>query len=371
MYNMLRTTAIAAMVLATTAGSIFPELAFAKSVTRNNRPAIETTLGRDNVQRGYQDHALTNNLSVPATNLTRRHNGTNETVLALAGRHVAPFANLSIEAPKLMRRHNITNEPAQLPSGRYIYKEFMEHNVTTGQYLAATQTEGRQAIVLTDAQVDAILAADEAPEPVPYVWHSWDGDGRERAHLSQIYRALDAGLSLQDIHGIFHDADGMPFYPTDVDADEKIAAAAGKAKLAKRNSVTYDDSAAPDAWIHISFASYNITPALQLVALYDEDNNYHTISKRRVDAICATSYRSVRPDKEEEKPDLPRERRRLEMVYRAMDGGIDWSYLDSLFHHERWSKGYDLDEESVDYSIDIYYGFSCDKQDCSKYWDGL
>ena len=63
---------------------------------------------------------------------------------------------------------------------------------------------------LTDMQASAIVKADEAPvNPNINETVDWDSN-RERKHLDQIFRVLDAELSWPAIHELFHEGDGMP-----------------------------------------------------------------------------------------------------------------------------------------------------------------
>ena len=71
-------------------------------------------------------------------------------------------------------------------------------------------SENGEFTYLTDMQASVIVKADEAPvNPNINEMVDWDSD-RERKHLDQISRVLDAELSWPAIHELFHEGDGMP-----------------------------------------------------------------------------------------------------------------------------------------------------------------
>lgn len=85
---------------------------------------------------------------------------------------------------------------------------------------------------LSDAQVDAVVAADE-PLFDPTASPDQDTerednapheDHQDKRHIKHIYQTLNANFSLPEIHELFHDEHGVPIMLSDKEVDAAIAA---------------------------------------------------------------------------------------------------------------------------------------------------
>lgn len=106
------------------------------------------------------------------------------------------------------------------------FADLSSHNITQAQAHAAThKSPGAEAILgpsLTDAQIAAIIAADEDTVRPSIQSDHYNYDS-ESHHLDQIYKTVDAGLSLHKIHEIFHSEDSnRPVNLTDAEISEAI-----------------------------------------------------------------------------------------------------------------------------------------------------
>jgi len=104
----------------------------------------------------------------------------------------------------------------------------MAHNLTVYQRLAALMTEldATSDTDLTDAQVDAIVSAEQAPfsQEVEEEYGITHDLVNERRQLVQIYKVLEAKLSSAEIYNLFHSEDGIPIMLSDEKVDAAIAA---------------------------------------------------------------------------------------------------------------------------------------------------
>ncbi len=118
---------------------------------------------------------------------------------------------------------------------------FLAHNISSAQRQAAMQTEDPlDPTELSDAQVDAIVAADkpsfdqDAADNKAFSDQEAEGeddvprdDQRDSRHIKHIYRTLNAGFSLSEIHELFHDKHGVPIMLTNKEVDAAINAHSG------------------------------------------------------------------------------------------------------------------------------------------------
>ena len=149
-------------------------------------------------------------------------------------RKIVPRQNDEIEDWFLKRT------PAEMQHDREV-GSFNFYNVTERQQMAATHDKHNKPISLTDEQLRAIIAADQSPTREEY--NEADDqpkayqNKREKDHLIHIYKVIDAGFSLDDIHTLFHSKDGKPIRLTDKEIDAAISAkhneSKGKAILPK------------------------------------------------------------------------------------------------------------------------------------------
>ena len=100
------------------------------------------------------------------------------------------------------------------------------HNVPEGQILAATGKD----MILSDAQLEAIAAADESSIPLPWreEHRSKARQAREKHRVAQIYRVLEAGFENGEIRRLFRDRAGRLKMVSDGEVEAAIKAHKGK-----------------------------------------------------------------------------------------------------------------------------------------------
>lgn len=178
-------------------------------------------------------------------------------------------------------------------SPRFIERneKFKAHNVSSAQRRAAMQTEDPKVPTeLSDAQVDAIVAADEASfdqgAADRKASSDQDADGEDDApydfeqdvrHMKHIYRTLNASFSPPEIHELFHNNDGLPIMLSDGEVDAAIAAhAANTARTVKRDGIVDCEAHFPNCdsprsiKISETFMAHNLTVYQRLAALMTE-----------------------------------------------------------------------------------------------------
>jgi len=89
-----------------------------------------------------------------------------------------------------------------------------------------TELDATSDTDLTDAQVDAIVSAEQAPfnQNVKEEYGVTHDLVNEKRQLVQIYKVLDAKLSSAEIYNLFHSKDGLPIMLSDEKVDAAIAA---------------------------------------------------------------------------------------------------------------------------------------------------
>ena len=101
-------------------------------------------------------------------------------------------------------RGSVNDTPERSPEEQradHIFTAFYEHNTTLAQNHAATHLENHQDYVdLPDVQLNAILAADEAPVRPPVDEFHLDELDKERESGNRIKNIKSANFSLSEIH---------------------------------------------------------------------------------------------------------------------------------------------------------------------------
>ena len=284
--------------------------------------------------------------------------------------------------------------------------------MSTVQALAATQGKHGELILLTDAQISAIIAADAAPtEPTITEWDAdpgvWALNATNEQHVDHIYKVMRANFSLSEIHDLFHLSDKLPIKSTDTEVDAAIAAlsAAGDKRIKGANFI--NETTAPYWGIYKAFAHYNITPAAQIAATWTEDSKFINITEHQVSGITAayefptppwdqheeqwryfkthllsliiaawpTAGEPINPSKEKVNEvitaaidlgelagaDMDKEREHLSFVYKCMEANYKRAELNGFLHKADCSIKYELAESDIDTSIYIKETFLNDK----------
>ena len=281
----------------------------------------------------------------------------------------------------------------------YERESFYKNNVSTVQALAATQGEHGELILLTDAQINAIIVADAAPtEPAT---REWDADlgvlALNKQHVDHINKVMEANFSLSEIHDLFHSSDNLPINLTDEEVDAAIARhPAAEDKWIERENFI-NETTAPYWGIYRAFAHYNITPAAQIAATWTEDGKFINLTEYQASGIIAayefptppwdqpeeewrnfkahllaliiaawpTAGEPINPSEEKVNEvitaaidlgeladaDMDKEREHLNFVYRCLEANYTRAELNALFHKADCSVKYELTESDIDTSI--------------------
>ena len=155
------------------------------------------------------------------------------------------------------------------------WHEFSKHNVSTTQVETATHGgKDLHVISLTDAQLDAITAADESPtdtDSMRYLPGTLASPVKredmqnpaEKEHLAHIYKVMKANFSHDEIYSLFHSSDGEPIRLTDEAVDGAITAhkafATAQKKVARK---ARPKKKATHPKCFSSLAEYWLNPAL-------------------------------------------------------------------------------------------------------------
>jgi len=258
-----------------------------------------------------------------------------------------------------------------------IREKFHQHNVTDAQLLTATTPKPGQWLNLTDAQVDAIIAANEAPlkSGEDYSLHyndiefdkdynlvNYEGD---RKHLDQINRVLLANLSLPEIHDLFHSA-GQPITLT----DEKVDAALSSHYARTHPTVEVfcgddvggcDESVIRFQRLHGHFSRYNLTEGqIGTAIMPQKEGRLIDLSNAQVDAIAAADEAPVKPSpfsgftSTYEIADYPKERKHLDKINRVLLANLTLPEIYTLFHSKD-GQPITLTDREVDAALSAHY----------------
>lgn len=186
----------------------------------------------------------------------------------------------------------------QAPRVVEMWKRFREHNGTLAQFAVVTSDRDGWSINITDAQLDAVIAADEAPDEQRDTPEdeglSWDYD-EEKRHIDHIYKTLNASFSLSEIHTLLHDSNGLPIMLSAGEVDAAIDAHfPADAKVIIDCERHFPNCGSP-RFIEINekFKAHNVSSAQRRAAMQTEDPKVPTeLSVAQVDAIVAADEAS-------------------------------------------------------------------------------
>lgn len=264
-----------------------------------------------------------------------------------------------------------------------INEKFKAHNVSSAQRRAAMQTEDPKVPTeLSDAQVDAIVAADDASfdrgAADRKASSDQDADGEDDApydfeqdvrHIKHIYRTLNASFSPPEIHELFHNNDGLPIMLSDGEVDAAIAAhAANTARTVKRDGIVDCEAHFPNCdsprsiKISETFMAHNLTVYQRLAALMTEfDATSDTdLTDAQVDAIVSAEQAPFNQEIEEEygvTHDLVNEKRQLVQIYKVLGAKLSSAEIYNLFHSKD-GLPIMLSDEKVDAAIAAHNALS-------------
>lgn len=257
-----------------------------------------------------------------------------------------------------------------------IRRRFDQHNVTEAQLLTATTPRQGQWLKLTDAQIDAIIAANEAPVKsgedyrVPYDYIETDQKykignyERERKHLDQINRVLLANLSLPEIHDLFH-YESRPVTLADEEVDAALSSHYGQTE---GNTLMFcdDDFVCTEGSFRYGqlrgqLISHNLTEGRIAAAIMPKfQGGLINLSNAQVDAIAAADEAPVRPgeyagfNSTHVIADYPKERKHLDQINRVLLANLTLPEIRDLFHSKD-GQPIILTDEEVDTALSAHY----------------
>ncbi len=231
----------------------------------------------------------------------------------------------------------------QAPRAVEMWTRFREHNGTLAQFAVATSDRDGWSINITDAQLDAVIAADEAPDEQRDTPEdegiSWDYD-EEKRHIDHIYKTLNASFSLSEIHTLFHDSNGLPIMLSDGEVDAAIDAHFPAEAKAFIDCERHFPNCGSPRFIKINekFEAHNVSAAQRHAAMQTEDPQVPTeLSEAQVDAIVAADEASSDQDAdgEDNAPyDFQQDVRHIKHIYRALNASFSPSEIHQLFHNK-------------------------------------
>jgi len=293
--------------------------------------------------------------------------------------------NISLEqgsrpAPHIQLARRLTFGPSDDEVNLFkIREKFNQHNVTDAQILTATTPKPDQWLKLTDAQVDAIIAANEAPlksgEDYRVLYNELEIDKDynlsnyegERKHLDQINRVLLANLSLPEIHDLFHST-GQPITLTDEQVDAALHSHYARTGSTAPVFCGEDDVDGCTEGVmrfqelHGHFRRYNLTDGQIATAIMPQfRGRLINLSDAQVDPIAAADEAPVSPiqftgfNSTYEIADYPKERKHLDQINRVLLANLTLPEIKSLFHSKD-GQPITLADEEVDAALSAHYG---------------
>ncbi len=230
---------------------------------------------------------------------------------------VEPFSAWDIEPP--------------ISEGRKQWMNLVGHNVSELQIDTATYAEDGKPILLTHAQMDAIIAADEDPDGS--LDYEYDGklatlnrDPTDRQHVEQIYRAMDAGLSRDEIYDLFHSKAGKPVKITDRKVASAIITHAATAPATARSDKSFEDSLpritkAEAEDNHLELHGLNVSWYQSMAATHKKDGDGSALTETQEHAIVAADEDPSLLNYEENDYYYDSERHRVKQIFTAMNAG--------------------------------------------------
>ena len=156
---------------------------------------------------------------------------TDEQVDAAIAAHSSNITNLTKGG-----RDRTNHTPILLPAESIT--QFLKYNVSWAHINSSTVTQRLLTLPLIQREVDAIIAADSSP--VRQNKSNSQSENMQRQHVYQIFRIMDAKLSLKEIRKLFHSEDGMPIFLTDEQVDMAIAGHTGLLTRSVEDEISYD-----------------------------------------------------------------------------------------------------------------------------------
>lgn len=211
------TAAIAAVVLPLAATPI-PGEGISKMLIM---PSMDTSRLLDSRDNKPLDQTVSVLRPEPATHVKENHTtSVNNAEVGVIG---VAIANYTTNAGKSVKRDQVRTDYARGLERYDIddrhYEQMTDHNVSDS--LAATAAF-EYPTSLADAQVAAVIAAGEASSPPASDSHTIETDMHQ---LENIFKATHEGLSLDEIHELFHSfLDDVPINPSDEEVDDFIRA---------------------------------------------------------------------------------------------------------------------------------------------------
>lgn len=246
------------------------------------------------------------------------------------------------------------------------YNPWEEHNVTLAQYLMATHPRADKQLEITEAQRNAIIAANEAPvrrdDQHAEVLLENNGTSyqivyyeKERKRMDQINRVLLANLSLPEIYDVFHFAD-QPITVTDDTVDRAMIRHYSRTKSMApvncgKDVTNCNESMMRWGGIQGCLVAHNVSQGQIGTAIIPIPPYQIDLSDAQVDAIVAADGAPVRLDPYAgvtstfKVLDYPKERKHLDQINRALLANLTLTEIYTLFHAEDGQPIYLTDEE--------------------------
>lgn len=243
------------------------------------------------------------------------------------------------------------------------WMNLVSHNVSEFQIAIATHSKEGNPISLTHAQMDAIVAADEDPDrPLDY---EYDGnlatlnrDPTDRQHMEQIYRVMDANLSRDEIHDLFHSKAGRPIKITNAEVDSAIITHAATAPAKAKSDKNFEDSLPRTTEAeannkHLELYRYNVSWFQSMAATHKKDGGGSALTEAQEQAIVAADKDPFLPLYEDNDYYYDSERHRIKQILTTLNAGMSLGQIHKLFHSQG-GKPIRVSDEEVESAIIVH-----------------
>lgn len=248
----------------------------------------------------------------------------------------------------------------QSSEGATQWMNLVGHNVSGSHLDMVTHSKDGSPVILTHAQMDAIIVADEDPDgPLDYEPNrglaALNRDPTDRQHVEQIYRVMDANLSRDEIHDLFHSKLGKPIKISDAEVDSAIITHAATAPEKARSDKSFEDSLPriPKAEAydkHLELHNFNVSWSQSMAATHKKDGGGSALTEAQEQAIVAADKDPSLPKYEENDYYYDSERHRVKQIFTTMNAGMSLGQIHKLFHSES-GKPIRVSDEEVDSAI--------------------
>ncbi len=273
---------------------------------------------------------------------------------------IAAMALGAVAAPIPVEPFSWWEPEPQLSEGATQWMNLVGHNVSGFHLDMVTHSKDGSPVILTHAQMDAIIAADEDPDgPFDYEPNrglaALNRDPTDRQHVEQIYRVMDANLSRDEIHDLFHSKLEKPIKISDAKVDSAIITHAATAPKKARSDKSFEDSLPriPKAEAydkHLELHNFNVSWYQSMAATHKKDGGGSALTEAQEQAIVAADRDPSLPKYEENDYYYDSERHRVKQIFTTMNAGMSLGQIHKLFHSES-GKPIRVSDEEVESAI--------------------